>query len=158
MVLEKLSFFALSPKCQTRGKPTEKTPFQILYQVIFEIMQNKDCIAENINQGSCWVIGTNIPENELADIEVIQAYKNQNSSVERGFRFLKDPIFFTSTLFVKKQERIEALLMIMTLSLLVYAIAERIMRSHLQKMQKTLPNQIKKETSKPTLRWVFFLM
>ena len=46
----------------------------------------------------------------------------------------------------------------MTLSLLVYAIAERIMRSHLQKMQKTLPNQIKKEISKPTLRWVFFLM
>ena len=48
--------------------------------------------------------------------------------------------------------------MIMTLSLLVYAIAEMIMRSHLQKMQKTLPNQNKKEISKPTLRWVFFIM
>ena len=32
------------------------------------------------------------------------------------------------------------------------------MRSHLQQMEKTLPNQIKKEISKPTLRWVFFLM
>ena len=143
---------------QTRGKPTEKTPFQIVYQVIFEIIENKDLIAENIKQGSCWVIGTNIPENELADTEVIQAYKNQNSSVERGFRFLKDPIFFTSTLFLKKPERIEALLMVMTLSLLIYTIAERIMRSHLQQMEKTLPNQIKKEISKPTLRWVFFLM
>ena len=73
---------------QTRGKPTEQTPFQILYQVIFEVTQNKDLIEENIKQGSCLVIGTNIPENELADTEVIQAYKNQNNSVERGFRFL----------------------------------------------------------------------
>ncbi len=32
------------------------------------------------------------------------------------------------------------------------------MRSHLQQMEKTLPNQIKKEISKPTLRWVFLLM
>ena len=119
-------------------------PFQIVYQVIFEIMENKALIGENIQQGSCCVIGTNIPENELFDTEVIQAYKNQNSSVERGFRFLKDPIFFTSTLFLKKPERIEALLMVMTLSLLIYAITERIMRSHLQQMEQTLPNQIKK--------------
>jgi transposase len=105
-----------------RGKPTEKTPFQIRYQVIFEIMQNKALIAENIKQGSCLVLGTNIPDNKLSDREVIQAYKNKNSSVERDFRFFKDPIFFTSTLFVKKPERIEALLMVMTLALLIYSI------------------------------------
>ena len=121
-------------------------------------MENKALIGENIQQGSYWVIGTNIPENELSDREVIEAYKNQHSSVERGFRFLNDPIFFASTLFVKKPERIKALLMVMTLSLLIYAITERIMRSHLQQMEQTLPNQIKKEISKPTLRWVFFLM
>ncbi len=48
--------------------------------------------------------------------------KQEGRFVERGFRFLKDPIFFTSTLFLKKPERIEALLMVMTLSLLIYTI------------------------------------
>lgn len=50
------------------------------------------------------------------------------------------------------------LLMIMTLALLVYSIAQRNLRAYLQEAGKTLPNQIKKETSNPTLRWVFQLM
>ena len=40
---------------------------------------------------------------------------------ERGFRFLKDPMFLASTLFLKKAQRIMALLFVMTLCLLVYA-------------------------------------
>ena len=42
---------------------------------------------------------------------------------ERGFRFLKDPLFFASSLFLKNPKRIMALLMVMLLSLLVYGIA-----------------------------------
>ncbi len=45
--------------------------------------------------------------------ELFENYKGQ-SKVERGFRFLKDPQFIAATLFVKKPERIEALLFIMT--------------------------------------------
>lgn len=41
--------------------------------------------------------------------------------MERGFRFLKDPMFLASTLFLKKAQRIMALLFVMTLCLLVYA-------------------------------------
>ena len=74
------------------------------------------------------------------------------------FRFLKDPLFFTSSLFIKKAERIEGLLMIITLALLVYSVAQRQLRMYLEKTQKTLPNQIRKEVSNPTLRWVFQMM
>jgi transposase len=35
--------------------------------------------------------------------------------VERGFRFLKDPLFLASSVFVKKPERIMALSLIMVL-------------------------------------------
>lgn len=51
-----------------------------------------------IDQGSCYVLATTIPREELSDKEVIQAYKHQNDSVEKGFRFLKDPLFFVSSL------------------------------------------------------------
>lgn len=40
--------------------------------------------------------------------------------MERGFRFVKDPLFFTSSIFLKSPERIMALAMIMGLCVLVY--------------------------------------
>ena len=85
------------------------------------------------------------------------AYKKQHD-VERGFRFLKDPLFFASSLFVKTPQRIMGLLMVMLLSLLVYGIAERRLRAALKEQQDTLPNQIGEEISTPTLRWIFQLL
>ena len=38
----------------------------------------------------------------LSDQELIQTYKDQYS-VERGFSFLKDPLFLASSVFVKKR-------------------------------------------------------
>ena len=90
------------------------------------------------------IIGTNATENELEVSAVIEAYKNQNASVERGFRFLKDPQFFVSSFFLKKPARIMALLMIMTLSLLVYSVAQKHLREQLVEKNETLPNQINK--------------
>jgi transposase len=103
------------------------------------------------------VLGTNIGTSELSDAEVIAAYKGQ-SAVEGGFRFLKDPLFFVSSLFVKKPSRIEGLLMVMTLALLVYSVAQRRMRQQLARQDETVPNQINQPTMAPTLRWVFQLL
>jgi transposase len=41
--------------------------------------------------------------------------------VERGFRFLKDPLFLASSLYLKSPKRIMTLMRVMTLCLLVYA-------------------------------------
>jgi transposase len=48
--------------------------------------------------------------------------------IMQALRFLKDPLFFVSSSFVKKPNRIEGLLMVMTLALLVYAVAQRRLR------------------------------
>jgi transposase len=103
------------------------------------------------------VLGTNIEADELSDQEVVAAYKAQ-SQVEGGFRFLKDPLFFVSSLFVKKPTRIQGLLMVMTLALLVYSVAQRRLRQALARQKESLPNQIKQPTQRPTLRWVFQLL
>lgn len=144
-------------KYETKGKPKKDAPVkEILYQLTAEIESDSEKLGILHEQKSCFVIGTNIPSEQLSDIEVIKAYKNQ-SSVESGFRFLKDPLFFVSSLFLKKPSRIQGLLMVMSLALLVYSVAQRILRNQLETQNETIPNQINQPTSKPTLRWVFQL-
>lgn len=103
------------------------------------------------------MIGSNIPFEQLSDVEVITGYKAQ-AQAEGGFRFLKDPLFFVSSLFVKKPSRIQGLLMVMTLALLVYSVTQRRLRQALARQNDTLPNQIHQPTRRPTLRWVFQLL
>ena len=87
---------------------------------------------------------------------MLQEYKGQ-AHVERGFRFLKDPMFLANTLFLKKIERIMALLMVMTVCLLVYAALEHRIRKTLQQHDTRVPDQKGKPTQRPTARWVFEL-
>ncbi len=90
----------------------------------------------------------------LTDQDLVTTYKEQGG-VERGFRFLKDPLFLASSVFVKKPERIMALSFIMVLCLLIYRLAEFRLRSRLTETQQTIPDQVHKPTARPTMRWVF---
>ena len=142
-----------------RGRPKkEEQPTHQVYQVFGKIIYLPEKRITDISQRSCYVIGTNAPLEEIGALEVIEAYKNQNASIERGFRFLKDPYFFASSFFLKKPSQIINLLMIMTLSLLVYSIAQRNLRNQLLESNETLPNQIKQPIKNPTMRWVFQLL
>jgi transposase len=92
---------------------------------------------------------------KLPTQELLTIYRDQNLSVERGFRFLKDSLFFASRFFLKKPSRIMALLMIMGLSLLIYALAEHELREQLKGQDQFIPNQKGKSTQHPTMRRVF---
>jgi transposase len=146
------------PAFEGKGRPKkDQEPTKTEYQVIAEFeIDTQKINLEKAKEGH-YVIGGNTDSNELSDAEVVAAYKQQQQ-VERGFRFLKDPLFFASSLFLKNPKRIMALLMVMLLSLLVYGIAERRMRACLAEQKETLPNQIGLEIEAPTLRWVFQLL
>jgi transposase len=104
---------------------------------------------------ACWIVGTNVLEQaHLSDEQLIGTYKAQGGA-ERGFRFLKDPLFLASSVFVKKPERIMALSFIMVLCLLVYRLAEVRVRSRLAETEQTIPDQVHKPTTHPTMRWIF---
>lgn len=60
---------------------------------------------------------------------ILDEYKSQQA-VERGFRFLK-VLIFNLIFFLKKPERIEALLMVMTTCLMIYASVEYQIRKSL---------------------------
>lgn len=150
----------ISRDCYDQAGRPKKTdvPTKKIYQITAVIVSLFLERKERLTQHSCYIIGTNAAENELEASAVIEAYKNQNASVERGFRFLKDPQFFVSSFFLKKPARIMALLMIMTLSLLVYSVAQKHLREQLVEKNETLPNQINKPIKNPTMRWIFQLM
>ncbi len=110
-----------------------------------------------ITKRSCFILATNnLDEDDLSDADILTEYKGQEH-VERGFRFLKHPMFLASTLFLKKVERIMALLMVMTVCLLVYAALEHRIRKTLQQHKTSVPDQKGKPTQRPTARWVFEL-
>lgn len=137
------------------GRPTPDTPIkQIDVHIKVDFKENKQYILEQQQRDACFVLATNVDPEEVSDKEIFFNYKKQ-TGVEQGFRFLKDPLFFTSSLFITKPSRIAGLLMVMTLSLMVYNIAQRRMRKELEKQQETIPNQIGKAIKNPTLRWVF---
>lgn len=140
-----------------KGRPNAQTPIEAIEWQIHATYQVDQARMDTLAQhNACFVLGTNINDTVLTDREIFDGYKSQ-SSVEGGFRFLKDPLFFVSSLFLKKPARIEALLMVMTLALLVYSIAQRRLRANLQAQNETLPNQIDQSTKRPSLRWVFQL-
>jgi len=89
--------------------------------------------------------------------EVLGRYKNQTRTVERGFRSLQDPLFFASSTFLKRPERVMSLGMVMAVALLVYALGEWELRRKLLENQASLPDQKGRPTQRPTLRWVFQL-
>jgi transposase len=73
-----------------------------------------------------FVLATNVLESKkLSPEEILREYKGQQCT-ERGFRFLKDPMFFTDSVFLRTPERVAALAMVMGLCLLVYTWAQRL--------------------------------
>jgi len=141
-----------------KGRPTSTTPIKaITWQIQAQVQPHDEQIVQRKQHKACFVVGTNIDASQVSDAEVIRAYKGQ-AQAEGGFRFLKDPLFFVSSLFVKKPSRIQGLLMVMTGALLVYSVAQRRLRQQLMRQNETVPNQIRQPTQRPTLRWVFQLL
>lgn len=142
-----------------RGRPTAEDQKEVMgYNLEGSVEEDIMAIEEAKRSLGRFIIATNDLDTErLSARAMLENYKDQGVSVERGFRFLKDPLFFAHSLFLKKPERIMALLMIMGLSLLIYSLAERKLRQALKEMNATVPDQRRKPTQRPTIRWIFQL-
>jgi transposase len=134
-------------------QPTSKS--WCLTQGEVSVLQEK--VEREWRRRACYIVGTNVLDPKtLSEEDLIATYKGQGS-VERGFGFLKDPLFSASTFYVKKPERLVALSFIMVVCLLVYRLAEHQLRRRLAQTGESIPNQVNKPTARPTMRWVFQL-
>jgi transposase len=145
-----------TPQYKKRGRPGRGAqPDQIVYHIVGALASRIAARQALVDRHSCFILATNeLDEVQLSALEVLTGYKGQ-AYAERGFRFLKDPQFLASSLYLKKPERIMALLMVMTVCLLVYAALESRIRRALQEHSATFPDQKGKRIQTPTARWVF---
>ena len=119
---------------------------------------NQTALEEAKRSLGRFILATNdLDAGRLHADAMLENYKDQGVSVERGFRFLKDPLFFAHSLFLKKPERLMALLMVMGLPLLIYSLAERKLRQALKLMNAIVPDQRRMPTQKPTICCFFQL-
>lgn len=128
---------------------------KLCYKIQAQLERDRSAREVEMRSAGRFILATNIlEEKELSNDEMITEYKAQQSC-ERGFGFLKDPLFFTDSVFLKSPERIEALAMLMGLCLLVYTLAQRQLRQVLSESKSSIKNQLGKLTARPTLRWIF---
>ena len=137
------------------GRPKKgATPTHLTYRVTGTLVADEAAIEQAKRKSGRFILATNVIDEEITAEDILSDYKGQQSP-ERGFGILKDPLFFTSSVFLKTPERIAALAIIMGLSLMVYTLAQRKLRYVLAAVDETVPDQRKRPTQTPILRWIF---
>jgi transposase len=150
-----LKFNAIQKRANGQiGRPSKNEVLNTFYVIDAEIELDEDVVNREREKLGRFILASN--DLKTDDETMLQNYKGQQS-VERGFRFLKDKRFHIAQVYLKKEERIQSLAMIMVVTLLVYSIAEWLLRKRLMETGLSIPNQLNKPTQKPTLKWVFFL-
>jgi hypothetical protein len=144
------------PRDVRRGRPSHAVlPAPIGYQIDGALGSLVAAREALVGQHRCVMLATNeLDEHAWSPQALLEGDKGQTQA-ERGFRFLKEPLFLASSLSLKKPQRIMALLMVMTVWLLVYAALEYRIRQALRAHQATFPNQKGQPIQNPTARWVF---
>jgi transposase len=149
----KFKYHQLS-QIETREEKENKRDY-LRVKITAALKENPEKIQEEKQLAGRFILATNVlDEAELSPEQMLIEYKGQQST-ERGFRFLKDPMFLADSIFLKSPERIQALALIMGLCLLVYNLGQRELRSALVRRGEMIKNQLGKETNSPTLRWIF---
>lgn len=139
------------------GRPAKgQEPDYYVWQPVGKLIEDDDAVQAALRLKGKFVLATNDLDTEhLPPEALLTHYTAQTTTVERGFRFLKDPLFFAHSLFLKKPERVMTLLMVMGLCLLIYALAEHLLRTELRHRNETLPDQKGNPTQRITMRRVF---
>jgi transposase len=98
------------PQYAGKGRPRkDSSPVSHQWQIVATVSLNQEQLAQEAFRNACWIVGTNVLEpTVLYEEQLIATYKGQGGT-ERGFHFLKDPLFLASSVTVSKPERIMAL-------------------------------------------------
>ncbi len=142
-----------------RGKPKKDAVKEFShYKLVWSLQENSDKIEkEKFSKGKFILASNQLVEEKLKTSDFLTEYKKQ-AGIESGFKFIKDNTFEIDSVFLKKSERINALMCIMTLTLLIYNLMQYNLRSKLENNSILIPAQKKNTlTEKPTMKWIFRL-
>ena len=136
-----------------RGRPakTAPPPLESGYRLVVEV----EALANAAEDNGWTVLATTVSAEDGTDGEILQAYQDQNTTVEPGFRWIKHPAAI-APVWLEKPERIAALAMLTVLGLLVYSVIQRQVRLYLLTHDEQLPGN-KGLTAIPTAAVVLAL-
>jgi hypothetical protein len=92
-----------------RGRParTDPAPLEAGYRLVVEVEA-----LDHAEEDNGWtVLATTVSTEVCTDVEILQAYQEQHTTVEPGFRWIKNPEAI-SLVWLEKPERIAALAML----------------------------------------------
>jgi hypothetical protein len=122
-----------------RGRPAKMAPppLESGYRVAVEV----ETLANPDEDNGWTVLATTVSGESCADVEILQAYQDQNTTVEPGFRWIKNPAAI-APVWLEEPERIAALAMLTVLGLLVYSVIQRQVRLYLRTHDQRLPAHV----------------
>jgi len=132
-----------------RGRPAkmDPPPLESGYRLVVEV-----AALVNVAEDNGWtVLATTVAAEVCPDAEILQAYQDQNTTVEPGFRWIKNPAAI-APVWLEKPERIAALAMLTVLGLLIYSVIQRQVRLDLLTHDQQIPGN-KGMTATPTAAW-----
>jgi transposase len=129
-----------------RGRPakTDLPATEGGYRVVVEV----EALATPEEDNGWTVLATTVSPQVSTDAEILQAYQEQHTTVEPGFRWIKNPAAI-APVWLEKPERIAALAMLTVVGLLVSSLIQRQVRLYLQMHNQQLPGN-KGMTATPT--------
>lgn len=135
-----------------RGRPKKDAclPTKTTYSIEGKVIAPNDTILKELREKmACFVLITNIPEEAMSHKQILEEYKGQ-SSIEKRFRFLKDPLFVDS-IYLKNQDRVYALGFIFLFALLIACYIESTVRRELTTREQFLTVPGNRKQQKPTI-------
>jgi transposase len=136
-----------------RGRPAKMAPppMESGYRLAVEV----EALANPEEDNGWTVLATTVDAEVCPDADILQAYQDQNTTVEPGFRWIKNPAAI-APVWLEKPERIAALAMLTVLGWLVYSVIQRQVRLYLRTHDQQLPGN-KGMTATPTAAVVLAL-
>jgi transposase len=136
-----------------RGRPPKAEAPQV--EVRYRLVVRPEALLPSEDAHGWTVLATTLRSEQCTDIEMLQAYQEQHTTVEPGFRWIKNPAAI-SPVWLEKPNRIAALAMLTVVGLLVYAVIQRQVRLYLRDHAQHVPGN-KGPTATPTAAVVFAL-
>jgi transposase len=136
-----------------RGRPAKTSPpaTESGYRLVVAVEA-----LTNAEEDNGWtVLATTVHTEVCSDTDILQAYQDQATTVESGFRWIKNPAAI-SPVWLEKPERIAALAMLTVLGLLVSSVIQRQVRLYLRTHDQQIPGN-KGMTAAPTTAVVLAL-
>lgn len=119
-----------------KGRPKKGAePKVVGYRLVCSLKEEEEKWEAASRRKGRFILSTNeLNKEELKDEEMLKVYKEQ-SKTEKSFRFIKGDTLELSSIYLKKPSRIEALLMVMACSLLVFGVGEHRLRVEIEKAE-----------------------